>query len=209
MRKQATNQRSSRVGRRTEETQRRDGAQAGVWRTRRTSILGLVAVGVLVLVGLVSVVKTYTTRTPARSVYPAIDRVPCQSNGQSAAHFHVHVTISIDGKRTAIPAHMGIAPDGSCSYWLHTHDESGVIHIETPAGVAVTLGNFLDIWKQQFRQLGYPGQISDPAGWQVYVDGQPFAGDMHTIPLHSHLLITLAYHSPGVQPDTTYDWNGL
>ena len=208
MSKQATDQRS-RQGKRHTEPQRREAAQAGTRRTRRSSLIGLIAVGVLVLVGLVAVVRTYTTRAPVRSVYPVIDHIPCQSNEQSAIHFHVHVAIYIDGKRTPIPADVGIAPDGSCSYWLHTHDESGIIHIETPAGVAVTLGNFLDIWEQQFRQLRYPGYISDPAGWQIYVNGEPFAGEMQTILLRGHLLITLAYHSPGVPPDTNYDWNGL
>jgi len=167
------------------------------------------AVSALVLVGLVSLVRTYTTPTPARSVYPAINHIPCQSTEQSAVHFHVHVTIYINGKRTLVPAHVGIAPDGSCSYWIHTHNESGVIHSETPAGVAVTFGNFLHIWQQQFRQLGYPSQLADSAGWQVYVNGKLFPGDMQTIALHSHLLITLAYNSPGVKPDTNYDWNGL
>lgn len=207
MRKQATDQRSSQVRRRTE-PQRHAEAQGRAWDTRRTTIIGLIATSVLVLIGLVSVVRAYT-RAPVKSVYPVIDHIPCQSTEQSAVHFHVHVAIYINGKRTPIPADVGIAPDGSCSYWLHTHDESGVIHIETPAGVAVTLGNFLAIWEQQFRQLEYPGQFSDAAGWQVYVDGKPFTSDLHTIALHSHLLITLAYHSPGVKPDTSYEWNGL
>ncbi len=177
-------------------------------RTRWTTAIGLLAVSALVVVGLVSLVRGYA-RMPVKLVYPTIDHIPCQSNEQSPVHFHVHVTIYIDGKGTLVPAHVGIAPDGSCSYWLHTHDDSGVIHIETPAGVAVTFGNFLHIWEQQFRQLGYPSQLADPAGWQVYVNGKLFLGDMQTIALHSHLLITLAYHSPGVKPDTNYDWNGL
>lgn len=201
---QGLEQGSSRTGQ-----QRRAEAQGRTRNTRRITIIGLIATSALVLVGLISIVRTYTTRTPARSLYPAVDHIPCLSTEQSAVHFHVHVTIYINGKRTPIPADVGIAPDGSCSYWLHTHDESGVIHIETPAGVAVTFGNFLDIWKQQFRQLGYPGQFSDASGWQVYVEGKPFPGDLHAIALHGHLLITLAYNSPGAKPDTSYDWNGL
>lgn len=30
-------------------------------------------------------------------------------------------------------------------YWLHTHDESGVIHIESPLRRAFTLGNVFDL----------------------------------------------------------------
>ncbi len=207
MGEQAPQQRLGQRRSRTE-LQRRAEAQGRTGDTRRITTIGLIAVSVLVLVGLVSLVRGYA-RTPVKLVYPAIDHIPCQSHEQSPIHFHVHVTIYINGKRTPIPADVGIAPDGSCSYWLHTHDESGVIHSETPAGVAVTLGNFLAIWEQQFRRLGYPSQFSDPAGWQVYVNGKPFPGDMQTIALHSHLLITLAYNSPGVKPDTNYEWNGL
>jgi hypothetical protein len=75
--------------------------------------------------------------------------------------------------------------------------------------VSVTLGNFLDIWSQRFRHTGYPGQLSDVIGWQTYVNGKPFTGDMHAVILRSHLLITLAYNSPAVKPDTTYNWDGL
>ena len=44
---------------------------------------------------------------------------------------------------------------------------------------------------------------------QAYVDGKPYKGDFHKIPLKAHTLITLAYNSPNVKPDTTYNWNGL
>ena len=46
-------------------------------------------------------------------------------------------------------------------------------------------------------------------GWQAYVDGKPFSGDFRTIPLQAHTLVTLAYHSLGIQPDSTFNWNGL
>src|SRR6266702_3956010 len=65
------------------------------------------------------------------------------------------------------------------------------------------------IWGKRFPQLNYPSQLSDPSGWQVYVNGKPYTGNFQTIPLQSHTLITLAYNSPGVKPDTTFDWNGL
>jgi len=64
-------------------------------------------------------------------------------------------------------------------------------------------------WENRFSQLGYPSQLDLTEGWQVYVNGKPFTGDFHTIPLQAHTLITLAYNSPGVRPDTNYNWNGL
>ncbi len=107
------------------------------------------------------------------------------------------------------PANTGIAPDRSCFYWLHTHAKDGIIHIEAPSGRSFTFGNFLDIWAERFPQLGYPSELDQTEGWQVYINGKPFTGDFHTIPLKAHTLITLAFNSPRVRPDTSYNWNGL
>src|SRR5258707_15787 len=43
--------------------------------------------------------------------------------------------------------------------------------------------DFLDIWSSHFSQLGYPSELNQTTGWQVYVDGKPFTGDFHTIAL--------------------------
>jgi hypothetical protein len=78
----------------------------------------------------------------------------------------------VNGKQVSVPAGIGIASDNTCFYWLHTHTSDGVIHIEAPSGRSFTLGNFLDIWGDRFTQLGYPSQLDQSAGWQVYVDGK-------------------------------------
>ena len=41
------------------------------------------------------------------------------------------------------------------------------------------------------------------------VNGEPVVGDFRTIPLKAHTLITLAYQSPGVQPDRLYNRGDL
>ena len=115
----------------------------------------------------------------------------------------------INGQAVALPQNIGIASNQSCIYWLHTHDTSGVIHIESPTQKIYTLGNFLNIWQQRFSSLGYPSQLSQSAGWKIYVNGKAYNGSIPSIPLNAHTLITLAYNSPNAQPDTTYNWNGL
>ncbi len=149
--------------------------------------------------------------TWSSKAYPVIGGVPCDTSGHDTDyHIHVHVTIYLNGKQTQIPAQVGI-PDQTCLYWLHTHDTSGVIHIEAPAGHTYTLGNFFQIWGQQFSALQYPPELDQHggAGWQVYVNGKLYNGDFHNILLTAHTLITLAYNSPGVTPDTTYSWGDL
>jgi len=198
----------TRQERRREEQQRREEERRHAARRKRITIFSIIGVVALAVAGLVYLVVAQS-QTPANAAYPAVDSISCQSTEQGGTHIHVHVTMYVNGTKTPIPANVGIAPDSSCLYWLHTHDDSGVIHIEAPEGVSATFGNFLDIWGQRFQQVGYPSQLSDATGWQVYVNGKPFRGNFHTIPLQSHTLITLAYNSPGIQPDTTYPWNGL
>ena len=207
MSKQSTRHRTRQEQRR-EELQRREEERRRATRTKRITTISIIAVGVLAVAVLVYFVIAQG-QTPANATYPPIDNVSCQSTEQGGTHIHAHVTMYVNGTKTALPANIGIAPDSSCLYWLHTHDNTGVIHIEAPEGVSVTFGNFLHIWEQRFQQLGYPSQLSGATGWQVYVNGKPFSGDFRTIPLHSHTLITLAYNSPGVQPDTNYNWNDL
>ena len=201
--RQPTRQERRREGELRREEERRRAA-----RMKRITTFSIVGVVVLAVAGLVYFVVAQS-RAPANAAYPAVDSISCQSTEQGGTHIHAHVTMYVNGTKTPIPANVGIAPDSSCLYWLHTHDDSGVIHIEAPEGVSATFGNFLDIWGQRFQQVGYLSQLSDATGWQVYVNGKPFRGNFRTIPLQSHTLITLAYHSPGIQPDTTYTWDGL
>ena len=77
-------------------------------------------------------------------------------------HVHAHLTLYVDGMEMWVPAGVGgPAPGGPGPrppdpvitaakgfYWLHTHDESGVIHAEAPQKHDFTLGQFFDIWRQ-------------------------------------------------------------
>ena len=149
------------------------------------------------------------TETIVNPSYPPVDGIYCDALEQTVYHIHVHLSIYINGKLSPLPQNTGIASDGSCYYWLHTHDTTGVIHIESPTQKDYSLGNFFDEWSTNFSSLGYPSQLALTAGWQIWVDGKPYTGDFHNIPLTAHKLITMAYNSPGVKPDTTYAWNGL
>jgi hypothetical protein len=77
---------------------------------------------------------------------------------------------------------------GRAFYWLHTHDASGVIHIESPVRRRYTLGEFFDVWGQP---LG-PNQVGPVRGHlTILVDGAVVAGDPRDIPLDEHSVIQL------------------
>lgn len=61
----------------------------------------------------------------------------------SASHAHVQLTILQNGKPIVIPQSIGIA--GTCMHPLHTHDNTGRIHMEYPTPFPFTLGDFFDL----------------------------------------------------------------
>ncbi|HLH60485.1 MAG TPA: hypothetical protein VKV20_02280 [Ktedonobacteraceae bacterium] len=183
-------------------------------RSGRITLFSFIGAGIIILAAIAGFViynqqNQASTETVVNSAYPPVDNIYCDALEQTVYHIHAHLSIYINGSLSPIPANMGIASDGSCYYWLHTHDTTGVIHIESPTQKDYTLGNFFDEWSTHFSSLGFPTQLASTAGWQVWVNGKPYSGDFHNITLTAHELITLAYNSPGVKPDTVYAWNGL
>ena len=195
---------------RREEQLRREAERKKAAQNRRLTIIGIIIAAVLVIGGFTAYVVYANNHPQPETIvnpsYPPVDGIYCDQQEQTAFHIHAHLTIYVNGKQVQLPQNTGIASDQSCLYWLHTHDTTGVIHIEAPAGHSFVLGNFLDEWSSQFSSLGYPSQLS-LSGWTAYVDGKLYTGDFHKIPLQSHTLITIMYNSPSAKPDTFFDWN--
>jgi hypothetical protein len=197
---------------RREELARREAERKRAARNRLITVFSILG-AVVLLAGVITAYAFYVngqgqTETITNANYPPVDGIYCDQQEQGAFHIHAHLSMYIDGQPVQIPQNMGIASDNSCLYWLHTHDTSGVIHIEAPANHTFTLGNFFDEWANQFSSLNYPSQL-DLNGWTAYVDGKLYTGDFHKIPLGAHMLITLAYNTPNPKIDPTYNWNGL
>ena len=226
MSKQVTRRPTKQVRRqeRRDEQLRREAERQRAARNRRVALVSMIAAIVIIVAASVFYYVYNRNQSQGQNQnhteavfnpsYPPVDNIYCDQLEQSAFHVHAHLTIYIDGKQVPVAQGVGIAPDQqgqniSCYYWLHTHDTTGVVHIESPAGDSYILGNFFDIWGDQFQQLNYPSQLDLNSGWRAYVDGKPYNGDFHKIPLIAHTVITLAYNSPHVKPDTTYNWNGL
>ncbi len=192
------------------EEQRRQLAARASGKNRRI-ITGIISALVIVALGFTIFWLTQQkgTVTSDNTAYPSIDGIPCQNSEQLNYHVHAHLSIYVNGQPFQLPTNLGIASDQSCFYWLHTHDSTGVIHIEAPTQQSFTLGTFFQEWSTRFPQMTYPTELDSTTGWTAYVDGKPYKGDFHGITLVAHKLITLAYNSPGIKPDTTYAWQGL
>ncbi len=72
-------------------------------------------------------------------------------------HLHPLLNVMVNGKSITVPKNIGIDSllhkDHSLDHFgtsgaapLHTHDDSGTIHVESTANRNYTLGEFLNIW---------------------------------------------------------------
>jgi hypothetical protein len=60
----------------------------------------------------------------------------------TALHIHQHLDLHVDGHRVPVPAGIGGIDPAVGFAPLHTHDASGVIHVESPTLRTYTLGDF-------------------------------------------------------------------
>jgi hypothetical protein len=82
------------------------------------------------------------------------ERVPCIDPNlpiPDKYHIHPHLTIIINGENITIPAGIGLEISG-CERVLHTHDDSGTIHVEPNSYRPFTLGDFFAVWGKPFSR---------------------------------------------------------
>lgn len=204
--------------RREEERQRRQAAQRRAARRKRTIWISVIAAVVVLASAITAYALINAPKSTAQNpsalpteavfnpAYPPVDHVYCDQLEQTAYHIHVHLTIWLNSSQVTVPAQTGIASDTSCFYWLHTHDTTGVVHIEAPAKASLNLQQFLDIWGQHFSTLGYQDQLASSTGWTIWVDGKQVSGGFSKVVFQPHMVITIAYNSPNVKPDTVYNF---
>ncbi len=163
-------------------------------RRLRTLAGGAVLAAVaLAAVALIAFTGGRTTTTAVRGMAhgAVVDGVACQTTEQAVYHIHAHLAIYDSGAAREVPAGVGIpgfAEGGKCLYWLHTHDASGIIHVESPTKRAYTLGQFFDIWGQPLSS----SQIGRATGSvTAFVNGKRFSGDPRSIKLTPHAVIQL------------------
>jgi hypothetical protein len=126
-----------------------------------------------------------------------VDGIPCWQ-GSVSYHVHAHLTIVDAGRSVPIPANIGIRRN--CFYWLHTHDDSGVIHIEAPHRLRPLLGEFFDIWGQALTPHQVDGVTVAWRRIRAYVDGRLLPGNPRNIPLRAHTTVTIEIGPPYVRP---------
>ncbi|MHB8577104.1 MAG: hypothetical protein ACYDCQ_17465 [Dehalococcoidia bacterium] len=150
--------------------------------------------------------KAPTAPAPATGTAP-IDGLPCESSEQLTYHVHAHLGLIANGQVVLIPAMIGINNQQQCIYWLHTHDTTGVIHIEAPASRAFTLGQFFDVWHQPLDATHAAAFTAEGANsLMFYVDGKQYSGDPRQIPLQAHTQIVIEWGDHFLTPPPNYQF---
>jgi hypothetical protein len=126
-------------------------------------------------------------------------------------HVHAELKVYINGKQTTVPANLGIDPQGRFISPIHTHDTSGVVHMESTKFYPFTLGEFINIWGVKFtdNQLGQYKAGDGGNVLQLWVNGKQVA-DPVNYKMKAHDIMILGYGKPGSFPKkATFDFGQL
>ncbi len=148
-----------------------------------------------------------------------IDGVPCD-NSPIPYHIHTHVSLLINGKRLAVPDAIGLHYPSAetngityatiCYYHLHTHDATGLIHVEAPAPTTFTLGELFAVWGQPLSWTGVAGHngtvkvyvatAKSPGYLEQTGSYSAYAGNLAALPFASHKEIVLEVGPTFIDP---------
>jgi hypothetical protein len=116
-------------------------------------------------------------------------------------HTHQHLDLYVDGAHLAVPAGIGIDTTARIISPIHTHDATGIIHVESPVVRDFTLGELFDAWGVRFDAHCLGGTCDgNGRALSVFVNGQPITGDPRALVLEAHQEIVVAIGTPAQLP---------
>jgi hypothetical protein len=122
--------------------------------------------------------------------------------GLSEEIFHIHswLHVYVNGQAVTVPTNIGLDQSTSTFSPLHTHDTSGIIHMEADRTYPFTIGQVFAVWGVEFTndQLG-PYKSGGGKELQVYVNGNRVTDPVDYV-MHEHDNIVVGYGKPGSFP---------
>ncbi len=208
--------------------QEREAARRRMARTRRTRqlvwIAGLavvVGVGVFLLTGSDDG-GTPTGRLPgelrAEAPWPAngersrerADLLGLPAEG-TTMHEHANVQVFVHGEKEPVPVNIGSDEEGFLS--VHTHEESGTVHLESAVSRTFTVGELFGVWGVRLTPSCVGGYCNDDTNTlQVFVNGEEIEGDPRAIELDDQDVVVVTYGTAEELPDpipSTFDFSSV
>jgi hypothetical protein len=133
------------------------------------------------------------------------------SGSRRVCGIHAHLDLIVNGQPVTVRADIGIDQDGGRISPLHTHDTSGVIHVESPTRAQFSLAQFFTEWQVALTATQLGGLRASDASGQLhaFVNGRPVAGNPGAITLAGHDEIALVYGPVPPRVPSTYIWGQL
>jgi hypothetical protein len=105
-----------------------------------------------------------------------LKRLGLPPGGKETFHIHALLHIYVAGLLVPLAANIGLDPAKNLQSSLHTHDRTGIIHMEASHPYNYTLGDFFSVWGVK---LG-PAQLGGLSGYggnhlHYYVNGKPLS----------------------------------
>ena len=116
-------------------------------------------------------------------------------------HIHQHLDVYLNGKKVTVPALVGIDQNAQFLTQLHTHDTTGIVHVESPTKRSFRLGEFFGEWGVRLTAnclSTYCGKLH----W--WVNGVKMTGNPAQLVLKAHQEIVIASGKPPFPVPSTY-----
>lgn len=157
-------------------------------------IIGIIFI-IVIAVGIFLSIKDKNDPTKTNSAAQTADLYKDKSSRELALmcdvqehlvmHIHPILKIFIDGQAQEIPANIGVEglsgdstheqakASATCLHFLHTHDASGTLHVESPVPMDYSLGDFFAVWGKTFtKDQILDSKVDDKHHIHFIVDGQ-------------------------------------
>ena len=121
-------------------------AQTSIARARTIKRIAISAIAAIVIVGGIGSAVWYVATRPSLPEDEIISK--------KGIHWHPELVIFVGGKKQEIPTNIGI---GVIHQPIHTHDATGVLHLEFQGLVRkqdITLGQFFKNWGKDMQSFG-------------------------------------------------------
>lgn len=103
-------------------------------------------------------------------------------NGDESYHIHALLHVYVAGQPVTVPANLGISMAARLESPLHTHNTSGIIHVEAGRPFPFRLADIFAVWGVAFTDHQLGGYIdSGDERVRVYVNGQPVVDPTHYV----------------------------
>jgi hypothetical protein len=120
-------------------------------------------------------------------------RLGLPPGGKETFHIHALLHIYVSGLLVPLPANIGLDPAMQLESSLHTHDSTGIVHMEAPHPYNFTLGDFFSVWGVKLgpAQLGGLTGLGGN-GLHFYLNGKPLSNPAAHV-LHKNDSVVIGY----------------